>query len=76
MDEKHISIWQIPEYLLTLLYHFKDKVGGKKYYKDKTTAMIGNQCPFMEGFENIIKKIMDLAVHLPSRADLLINARF
>ena len=28
----------------------------RKYYKDKTTAMIGNQCPFIEGLENFIKK--------------------
>ena len=27
-----------------------------KYNKDKTTAMIENQCLFMEGLENVIKK--------------------
>ena len=29
----------------------------RKYYKDKITAMIKNQCPFLEGFENVIKKL-------------------
>ena len=29
----------------------------KKYFKDKTTAMIGNQSPFMEGLEHIINKL-------------------
>ena len=28
----------------------------RKYYKDKTSAMIGNQCSFMKGLENFIKK--------------------
>ena len=28
----------------------------RKYFKDKTTAMIGNQCPFMEGLKNVINK--------------------
>ena len=28
-----------------------------KYYIDKTTPMFGNQCLFMEGLENVIKKL-------------------
>ena len=29
----------------------------KKYFKDKSTAMIEYQCPFMEGLENVINKL-------------------
>ena len=35
LDNKYISIWQIPEYLLTLLYHFKDQVGEENIIKPK-----------------------------------------
>ena len=52
-----------------LLRHSK----RRKYFNDKTTAMIGNQCPFMEGCKNVI--IMDLAIHLPLRAALDIHTK-
>ena len=29
----------------------------RQYVKDKTKVMIGNQCPFMEGLENVINKL-------------------
>ena len=40
-----------------LIEHLLRQSKRRKYFKDKTTAMIRNQCPFMEGLGNVINKL-------------------
>ena len=40
----------------------------RKYFNDKTTAMIRNQCPLMDGFENVINKLWILHADLSNES--------
>ena len=44
-----------PKRFTNLILPLLEQSRSRKYYKDNTTAMIKNQCLFMEGLENVIK---------------------
>ena len=72
--QKFLSIWQIPGDLPTFLYHFKDKVGEENilrqnYSNDRKSMSVYG------GVGKCYNKIMNLAVHFPSSADLHIHTK-